>query len=84
VPLAEDDKVEVVVDGPDDFLGVGDLGFELLCEAAEGAVEEGPEEDEFVEYFLVGLAQVADSEVLGEFLHEFLVLLEVEVLLHLG
>ena len=83
VPLAQDDEVEVVVDGADDLLGVRDLGLQLLREAAEGAVQQRPEEHQLVQYLLVRLAQVRHPQVGRQLVHQLLVLLQVEVSLHL-
>lgn len=56
--LFEDHEVEIVIDTPDDFLGMRDLGLKMLCEVVKRAVEEIPEEDKFLQNCLIGLSKV--------------------------
>lgn len=61
VSLFENDEVEVIIEGPNGFLGVWYFGFELLWEVAKGAFQKGFKENEFIENFFVGFFEVGTA-----------------------
>ena len=79
--LLQDHEVEVIVDAPDDLLGMRDLYLKVLCEVVKRAVQQVPEEDQLLEDCLIGLPEVAGPEGIWQLVQELLVVLMVELLL---